>query len=264
MVKVALYATGTITTKHLPMIKIARILWVILTLLFFSVVSLFGQCTTAITVESLPYSDTFCTTPEIETQVVESNECYDCINNAGWYHFEVAEGGGLINLEVAFDLCNSNGSNCGNVNGYYWLFDGCPEEGGALLSVPSLDCWGEVMYSCWWPWYPFNTLTCFSGIPETSAGTEFNYPPSTHYQIEFELEQGDYYFAVAPSGTCSAVAYGCIELEFSGPNILEIVQESEPFTESEQDMNGVYYTEGIGVYILRDGKKYNLLGQEIN
>lgn len=220
-----------------------------------------AQCSTATTVESLPYSDTFCTTPEIETQSPEFNECYECINNAHWYHFEVAEGGGLITLEVAFDLCNSNGSNCGNVNGYYWLFDGCPN--GELLSVPSLGCWGEVMYSCWWPWYPFNTLTCFSGIPETSSGTEFNYPPSTHYQIEFELEQGDYYFAVAPSGTCSAVAYGCIELEFSGPIILGSVQESETFTESEQDMNGVYYTEGIGLYILKDGKKYNLFGVEL-
>jgi len=230
-------------------------------MLFVSVCA--AQCSTATTVESLPYSDTFCTTPEIETQVVEENDCYNCINNAHWYHFEVIESG-LITLNANFDLCNSGGGNCGNVNGYYWLFEGCPN--GELLSVPSLGCWGdEIMYSCWWPWYPFNTLTCFDGIPETSSGAEFNYPPSTQYQIEFELLAGDYYFAVAPSGTCNAVAYGCIDVEFSGPIILGYVQESEPFTESEQEekVNGVYYTEGIGVYILRDGKKYNLLGEEI-
>ena len=218
-----------------------------------------GQCETAVTVQTLPFYDTFCTPPEIETQVPEANDCYDCINNANWYRFQVVEGGGLITLEVAFDLCTPSGTNCGNVNGYYWLFDGCP---GELLSVPSLGCWGDsIMLSCWWPWYVFDTLTCFSGPPETSSGEEFNYPPSNHYDIQFELEEGDYYIAVAPSGTCDVVAYGCIELEFSGPILLGYVPE-EPQVEEEplEPEDGVYMGSDLQPYILKDGVRYTIYG----
>lgn len=232
-------------------------------------------CPAAPVVTSLPFTDQWCIeqgswgqcfyqNPDDLPDAV--NDCWECMSNTRWYRVVVAPGGGLITMDLSFDLCNQNGSNCGEVRGYYHLFDGCPEDGGELLSMPRNPspmphCWNDdlIMLSCW-DGQIFSEYTCFSGPPETAGGFVYNYPPSTNFSIEFELTAGEYYFCISPSSNCSSGSYGCVELSFDGPIILGLDSEQSTPPDEPQALtapaDGIYYTPGIGFYVLKSGTRY--------
>jgi hypothetical protein len=267
-----------------------------------------NTCPTAIDVDALPFYDEWCVENPIDTadRISICNPygfldvdwgCWSTIALPRWYKITSGEFGGEVTMNVTSDLCafhwlddptQDDTLNCGDMVCYYTVFDGCPLEGGKILSYPSnaigttaFECWDEfggdpdfIVSSCWHDgccnWgngvycYPDPTPLSPYNSTQTSEGeAPWNFP-TTNYSVTFNLQPfKDYWFVIHPSsGTCTAseitgvdtYTFGCMTVSFDGVNLLgaETYPPMPAPIEDAPSVVGVYKWAGIFFYVYSD------------
>ena len=246
-----------------------------------------------VTYDMLPFVDSWCTEQPIvsEDSIQQQNPngildpeygCWHCLSLPRWYTFSSGQFGGQISLEAHFDLCGNFG-NCGNMVGYYSVFDDCPENGGKILSYPcncyneSGECWDEfsgndnfVASSCWedgccsWPngiyCYPSGTAMTPFDVDEVSQGEPpWNFPV-TDYWITWNLEPfTTYYLVIHGTSSCGSqfagptYTWGCISIVLDGLNVLDLEEgngDSHHNVESPQRTKRLKYITDINSRVI--------------
>lgn len=157
--------------------------------------------------------------------------CWVCLDNPKWFKF-TAYNDAQLEMWLYSDLYTSHPS-INNVQVVYWfVFDGCPFNGGSVISAPMTTsnpngpCWtfqdDIIAEACFWNanWVPSYAQTCYEN-PLVLGPRHNNY-------VVFELNEGnEYWVLIQPA--CSMFdpwdSYGCITVEFSGPNFLDLPNE---------------------------------------
>ncbi len=199
---------------------------------------MFGQCENATEIVALPFHDEFCVPQQVQTSEINSFGtlhslfgCWSHIYNGHWYTLESGSFGGPVTMEVWSDLTNPYVPAAQNVHVIYAVFTDCPQNNGTILSYPcncnnvAGECWDEfggndqfIMSSCIYTNISGSyDIECQAGEPWWNFGGSL-------YQITFNLEPDTrYYFAVFPPSVNGGLpSYGCVEVDFSGPLLLEI------------------------------------------
>ena len=220
-------------------------------------------CSEAIVVDQLPYTDSWCLEQPMTSAdsifyentnsfLDPDSGCWHCLTLPRFYEINTGGFNEQLTMNVDFDLCATWG-NCGQMVGYYTVFNDCPENGGTVLSYPSNgmnpsgECWDEfsgndefIAWSCWHDGccgWDDSQIYCYPSIipmgPFDSNDTDngeapWNFP-TTQYSVTFNLEAfTTYYICIWPSGNCGSewsdptFTWGCIDVEFEGPIILAI------------------------------------------
>jgi hypothetical protein len=235
-------------------------IWMRLALIACSINCL-AQCDTAVVVESLPYQDSFCTPNYIETLIQNPYQqntpvfgCWNAIINSHWYIIESGPFGGPLTMTVDSDLFNPQWPNEQNVHTLYAVFTECPADGGTIISYPCNcfnpqgECWDQfggggdfIQSSCIW-----TDITTGSFHWECQGSEPWWNFGGAHYQITFDMDANTtYYIAVWPSNNIFQLpVYGCIDVLFSGPLLLEL---PEPCWIQQDRTGGVITLYGGGL-----------------
>ena len=227
-------------------------------------------CENAIEITELPFYDDWCTdnpTGCLDTIYLANPYsmldpiygCWNCINSPRWYLINSGLTGGQFTIDFGFDLCNEDTANCGEMIGYYAIFNDCPLDGGTVLSYscncfnPMGECWDEfggddsfIASSCWIEgccgWDEDDGPFCYPGgqnitdpIPFDEIGQgepPWNYA-GTNFQVTFNADPNtEYYLCVFGSASCTnpdplyhSFSWGCMDIVVTGTlalNTLEI------------------------------------------
>lgn len=196
----------------------------------------------------MPYSDTWCV-DDVPLYINQAgylhpeNGCWICLDDARLFRFHYSTDQ-QVEMWLSSDLYTTHPS-INNVQVVYWtVFDGCPYNGGRVISHPATS--SNLNGPCWTFQDDIILDACFYNANGTPAYAQECYenplvfgPRHINYVI-FEFRAGvDYWMAIQPA--CSPSDpwsnYGCISVEFSGPNFLDLPdqQPSDPIGEQEKE-----------------------------
>lgn len=172
--------------------------------------------------------------------------CWSSINLGRWFYLETGNPPvAPTTINASGDLC-ANWGNCGCMVIHYYLFNACPEEGGTILSYPSLAI-GTGDFECW-EGFGNNEIDILDFCIETCGalwdGTCWSEPMDPYpaynsagngFDMTIQLQPNtEYWLCLAPTGNCNGTngapgasdnyTWGDLCLTISGPNVLDITQ----------------------------------------
>lgn len=217
----------------------------ILIVLLFSV-SCYGQCDYTMT--DLPYSDQWCVDDvplymNPEGLLHPTNGCWQCLDDPRFFRF-YASTDRQVEMWLSSDLYTTHPF-INNVQVVFWtVFDGCPYEGGMVISHPSVS--SNTNAPCWTYQDDVIALACFYNANGSISYAQECYEdplvlgPRHNNYVVFDFQGGvDYWIAIYPA--CSPSDpwnnYGCIEVTFAGPNFLSLEWETQEEDEEEVIIN---------------------------
>lgn len=231
-------------------------------------------------IDVLPYSSEWCLSEtgqnyENPNGILDwTYGCWYCMYEPEAFVFNVIEESNLT-MTLLSDLTQVWSGSESVV--YYAVFDGCPFDGGRILSYPingnniAGDCWEEfqsgnqldIIYSCWnrgccgydSPVCYIQDVEgpCLAGNGCDSDELNDGHPhwnfPTESYQIEFNLQPGEYWFYIFAPTLCNdePSTLGCINVQFAGPTLLNLEYiEIQTQTEEPPTLEDVIYFDTLG------------------
>ena len=252
---------------------------------------LFAQCEYT-EISSFPFSETFCHERLDCSFTVNpyplnhpTNGCWGCINNPHYYVISPVNDMYVI-MNIVPDLNSHNLNNMEPQVPGFILFDGCPDDGGGVITHP----WSYSGGECW----DWGVMDVYCGWSQSVNAPNLNqgcvtatpwYPGLAHeVEIGFNLVAGEeYWFCVYPQGGCppwtNTCTWGCIDVSFSGPNFLS---SPDPTTPDEGITEGIIegttedgvslprfrkihtHHQGVIFFDTQTGDKYDVLMRKVN